>query len=156
MHGTGLSRTAFYRFFPDREAVLLDLLEEVWTVLAEARDAETAGDQVPAASVAALSQLLADNRGVLKAVSDAAASDEEVERNYQAFMRSYWIDDLTARIKDAHDRGLARSLDPQLAGEALGWMAERMVTQSLDKDPAELLDTIITIIAKCIYGPELS
>src|SRR6059058_4569756 len=30
MQATGLSRTAFYRYFPDREAVLLDLLEEVW------------------------------------------------------------------------------------------------------------------------------
>ena len=30
MEGTGLSRTAFYRYFPDRESVLVDLLEEAW------------------------------------------------------------------------------------------------------------------------------
>jgi hypothetical protein len=33
-------------------------------------------------------------------------------------------------------------------------MAERMVTHSLDRDPAEVLDTIVTIIAKTTYGPE--
>ncbi len=93
---------------------------------------------------------------MLKAVADAAASDEEVERTYLAFMHSYWIDDLTRRIKDARQRGLARNLDPELAGEALGWMAERMVTQSLDRDPDQVLDTIITVLSRCIYSPEPS
>ena len=129
MQETGLSRTAFYRFFPDREAVLIDLLEEVWTDLAEARDLDgPAEGEVGPASMARLRQLLADNRGVLKAVADAAASDEEVERTYHEFMYSYWIDDLTARIKKAQESGLAKGLDPEVAGEALGWMAERMGT----------------------------
>jgi AcrR family transcriptional regulator len=155
MQATGLSRTAFYRYFPDREAVLVDLLEEVWGALAEARDVESAGeDLATAASMAGLSQLLEDNRGVLKAIADAAPGDEDVETTYRAFMRSYWIDDLTDRIVAAQRHGLAGGLDPELAGEALGWMAERMVTQTLDRDPRQVLDTIIGIIAKTIYsGP---
>jgi TetR/AcrR family transcriptional regulator, ethionamide resistance regulator len=154
MRETGLSRTAFYRFFPDREAVLIDLLGEVWTALAEARDLEgPAEGEVTPASMAKLRELLADNRGVLRAVADAAASDEEVERTYREFMYSYWIDDLTARIKKAQESGLAEGLNPELAGEALGWMAERMGTQSLDRDPDEVLDTIITLVARCIYSP---
>jgi AcrR family transcriptional regulator len=152
MQGTGMSRTAFYRFFPDREAVLLDLLEDIWTGLAEARDAEGAGEAVSAVSIAALRGLLAENRTLLKAVADATASDEEVERSYRAFMRDYWIDDLTDRIKKAQAAGLAQGLDPELGGEALGWMAERMVTQTLDRDLDEVLDTIIAIVAKCLYS----
>ena len=62
-------------------------------------------------------------RPVLKAVADAAPGDEDVERAYRTFMHSYWIDDLTARIVDAQSHGLASGLDPELAGEALGWMA---------------------------------
>ena len=42
MEAAGLSRTAFYRYFPDREAVLVDLLEELGGALAEARDVESA------------------------------------------------------------------------------------------------------------------
>ncbi|HUJ64526.1 MAG TPA: hypothetical protein VLX59_03245, partial [Acidimicrobiales bacterium] len=103
-------------------------------------------------SVAALRELLAENRGLLKAVADATASDEEVERSYRAFMRGYWIDDLTDRIKKAQERGLAQGLDPELAGEALGWMAERMVTQTLGREPDEVLDTILAVLAKCLYS----
>ena len=153
MSATGLSRTAFYRYFPDREAVLLDLLEEVWGALADARDAELGNpDTAAASSVARLEQLLTDNRAVLKAIADAAPGDDDVERAYRAFMRSYWIDDLTARLVAAQERGLAAGLDPQLTGEALGWMAERMVTQSLDRDPRQVLDTLVAIMQKCIYS----
>ena len=144
MQATGLSRTAFYRYFPDREAVLVDLLEEVWGALAEARDVEFAGDDpVRTPSMVGLAQLLADNRGVLKAIADSAPGDEDVERAYRSFMYSYWIDDLTARVVEAQRLGMAAGLDPELTGEALGWMAERMVTQSLDRDPSEVLDTIV-------------
>jgi AcrR family transcriptional regulator len=151
MQATGLSRTAFYRYFPDREAVLVDLLEEVWGDFAEARDADP--DLADPSSLPGLAQLIADNRTVLKAVADAAPGDEDVERAYRDFMHSYWIDDLTARIVDAQSRGLAADLDPQLAGEALGWMAERLVTQSLDRDPRLVLDTILAIFAKCLFSP---
>jgi AcrR family transcriptional regulator len=153
MQATGLSRTAFYRYFPDREAVLVDLLEEVWGALAEARDVEVATEGIAsAASMAGLSELLSDNRHVLKAIADAAPGDEDVEQAYRSFMHSYWIEDLTARIVNAQEQGLAAGLDPELAGEALGWMAERLVTQSLDRDPNQVLDTIIAIVAKCIFS----
>ncbi len=156
MQATGLSRTAFYRYFPDREAVLVDLLEEVWGDFAEARDADP--ELKDPASLPGLAQLIADNRTVLKAVADAAPGDEDVERAYRAFMHSYWIDDVTARIVDAQSRGLAANLDPQLAGEALGWMMERFVTQSLDRDPRLVLDTIVAIFVKCLFSspPEAS
>jgi AcrR family transcriptional regulator len=153
MQATGLSRTAFYRYFPDREAVLVDLLEEVWGALAEARDVEVATEGIAsAASMAGLSELLSENRHVLKAIADAAPGDEDVEQAYRSFMHSYWIEDLTARIVNAQEQGLAADLDPELAGEALGWMAERLVTQSLDRDANQVLDTIITIVAKCIFS----
>jgi AcrR family transcriptional regulator len=150
MQATGLSRTAFYRYFPDREAVLVDLLREVWGEFAEARDADP--DLTRASSRPGLARLIADNRAVLKAVADAAPGDEEVERAYRAFMHDYWINDLTTRIADAQSRGLAAGLDAQVAGEALGWMAERLVTQSLDRDPRQVLDTIVAILVKCLYG----
>jgi AcrR family transcriptional regulator len=147
MKTTGLSRTAFYRYFPDREAVLVELLEEVWSALADATDNGTAADT---ASFDDLADLLADNRGVLKAIADAAPGDEDVERAYHAFMHDYWIADLGRRISVAQQRGRAAGLDPELAGEALGWMAERMVTQTLSRDPREVLGTIVAILTKCI------
>jgi AcrR family transcriptional regulator len=156
MQGTGLSRTAFYRYFPDREAVLVELLEEVWGSLAQARDEvapTSAGADASADAVGVIAELLGENRAVLKAVADAAAGDEGVEEVYRAFMHDYWIDDIAARITQAQSTGLAAGLDPQLAGEALGWMAERLVTQTLDRDPRQVFDTIIAILVKCLYTP---
>ena len=102
--------------------------------------------------MAGLSELLSENRHVLKAIADAAPGDEDVEQAYRSFMHSYWIEDLTARIVNAQEQGLAAGLDPKMAGEALGWMAERLVTQSLERDANEVLDTIISIVAKCIFS----
>jgi AcrR family transcriptional regulator len=156
MQGTGLSRTAFYRYFPDREAVLVELLEEVWGSLAQARDEvapTSAGASAARDAVGMIAELLGENRAVLKAVADAAAGDEGVEEVYRAFMHDYWIDDIAARITQAQSTGLAAGLDPQLAGEALGWMAERLVTQTLDRDPRQVFDTIIAILVKCLYTP---
>jgi hypothetical protein len=102
-----------------------------------------------------VADLLGDSRAVLKAVADAAAGDEGVEEAYRAFMHDYWIDDIATRITQAQAVGLGTGLDPQLAGEALGWMAERLVTQTLDRDPRQVFDTIISILVKCIYtGPQ--
>jgi TetR/AcrR family transcriptional regulator, ethionamide resistance regulator len=155
MSATGLSRTGFYRYFPDREAVLLDLLEEVFGELADARDAEAVGaDFDDSATMARLTEALTTNQGVLKAITDAAPGDEDLDRAYRAFMHSYWIDDITARIVEAQRHGLGAGLDPELAGEALGWMVERMVTQSLDKDPGAVLETLITIVRKCLYSDD--
>jgi AcrR family transcriptional regulator len=157
MEGTGLSRTAFYRYFPDREAVLIELLEEVWGALAQARDlvAPTTGTAASPDAIGVVADLLGDSRAVLKAVADAAAGDEGVEEVYRAFMHDYWIDDIATRITQAQAVGLGTGLDAQLAGEALGWMAERLVTQTLDRDPRQVFDTIISILVKCIYtGPQ--
>ena len=99
----------------------------------------------------ALAHVLADNRAVLKAIADAAPGDEDLERAYLEFMQAYWIEDLVARIVDAQAEGLAAGLDPELAGAAFGWMAERMITQTLDHDPRQVLDTIIAILSTCIY-----
>ena len=45
--------------------------------------------------------------GILK-TDQPPPSDEEVERSYRAFMRGYWIDDLTDRVKKAQARGLGQ------------------------------------------------
>jgi hypothetical protein len=87
---------------------------------------------------------------VLKAAADAAPGDEDIERAYREFLHDYWIGDLTGRIADAQRRGMAAGLDPELVGEALGWMAERMVTQALGRDPRQVLDTLVAIVTRCI------
>jgi AcrR family transcriptional regulator len=156
MEPTGFGRTAFYRYFPDREAVLIELLEELWDELVQARDSAGYGASGPVPAddkaVSRLHELVAGNRGLFKAIADAAGGDDDVERAYRSLMHDYWIRDLRALITDAQAHGLATEFDPEPTAEALGWMAERFIIQSADRDPASVVDTITAIAAKCIYG----
>jgi TetR/AcrR family transcriptional regulator, ethionamide resistance regulator len=156
MAATGYGRTAFYRYFPDREAVLIELLEELWEELEQTSDILRVPTESAGASdrdaMSRLRSLLGDNSSLLKAIADAASGDEDVEEAYRALMREYWIRDLVGRVAEAQALGFAADLDPELTGEALAWMAERFVTQSLDRDPQEVLRTIVAIVAKCLYG----
>jgi AcrR family transcriptional regulator len=156
MSATGFGRTAFYRYFPDREAVLIELLEDLWEDLRQARDAAGFGASGSVATdenaLGRLQGFVAENRTLFKAIADAAGGDADVEEAYRALMHDYWIRDLLALLTEAHERGTAIDLDPELAAEALGWMAERFVTQSLDRDPEVVIATIVAIGAKCISG----
>jgi AcrR family transcriptional regulator len=158
MKPTGFGRTAFYRYFPDREAVLIELLQELSDELVEARDEAGFGARATGLgtmddkALLRLSDLVAGNRALLKAISDAAGGDDDLEAAYRGLMHDYWIRDLLALVGDAQSHGFATDLDPETTAEALGWMVERFVTQSVDRDPRLVIDTIATIIGRCIFG----
>jgi AcrR family transcriptional regulator len=160
MKPTGFGRTGFYRYFPDREAVVIELLAELWDELQQARDAAGYGSSgsgtFDETGVARVNELVAGNRVLFKAIADAAGGDDDVERAYRSLMHDYWIRDILAFVTDAQAHGLAKGFDPELAAEALGWMAERFVTQSIHHDPQAVVQTIVTIIAKCIYSQTAS
>jgi AcrR family transcriptional regulator len=158
MKPTGFGRTAFYRYFPDREAVLIELLQELSDELVEARDEAGFGARgaefgtFDDKAVLRLYDLVASNRALLKAISDAAGGDDDLEAAYRGLMHDYWIHDLLVLVAEAQSHGFATDLDPETTAEALGWMVERFVTQSVDRDPRLVVDTITTIVGRCIFG----
>jgi AcrR family transcriptional regulator len=162
MKPTGFGRTAFYRYFPDREAVLFELLEELWGELRLEGDAAGFGASASglgtfdAEAIGRLYGLVAKNRALFKAIEDAAGGDAEIELAYRTLMRDYWIHDLQARVIDAQAHGFAVGLDPEVTAEALGWMVERFVEETGDRDPRLVVDTIVTIVARCVYGPSFT
>jgi AcrR family transcriptional regulator len=162
MKPTGLGRTAFYRYFPDRESVLIELLDELWAELQEAKDAAGFGARATEfgsfddEAVVRFYDLMAKNRALLKAIADAAGGDDDLEESYRRLMHEYWIHDLAARVTDAQAHGFGTELDPELIAEALGWMVERFVTETLDRDPRVVVDTIVTIVARCVFGPSFA
>ena len=158
MKPTGFGRTAFYRYFPDREAVLIELLQELSDELVEARDEAGFGARatefgtIDDKALLRLYDLVAGNRALLKAISDAAGGDDDLEAAYRGLMHDYWIHDLLVLVAEAQSHGFATDLDPETTAEALGWMVERFVTQSVDRDPRLVVDTIATIVSRCIFG----
>ncbi len=126
MAAAGLTRTAFYRYFPDLEALLLAGLTEIRAELAraaavwleaDATDADTALD--PAAT--GLAEVYQRHGRMLLAFAEAAAAGGEV--------RAAWHDTVEAFVEPVR-----RRLDDLAGGErphsgetarALVWMIER-------------------------------
>jgi AcrR family transcriptional regulator len=152
MAGAGLTRTAFYRYFPDLESVLQRLLDE-------ARDDLTmqAGGWLEGGAGAEAEALAAALKGFVaayarhartfRAVMDAAAFDEDVEAAYHEMVHGF-IDAVAARI----DHGDPDA--PSTAG-ALVWMTERYLAETLGRDPAadpgSVAATLVLIWQRALY-----
>jgi AcrR family transcriptional regulator len=159
MAGTGLTRTAFYRYFPDLETLLQRLL-------AEAREELTlsaggwlggTGDDAPLALAETVTDFVAayGRQGrVLRAVMDAAAGDSDIEAAYHDLVYGF-IDAVTARIEADQATGLCRGLDPRATAEALVWMTERYLAETLGRDghadPGVIGRTLVAIWQRALY-----
>ena len=133
MAETGLSRTAFYRFFPDLEAVLLrwfaELVEEIagsaelWNE--EAADPATGLDE----TVIGLARLFRDHGGVLLACSNPG-SGPEMEQAWERFVEGR-VEVATARIEGLQARGICDVKDARQTARALMYMTEGYLLRTL-------------------------
>jgi TetR/AcrR family transcriptional regulator, ethionamide resistance regulator len=165
MAATTQSRTAFYRFFPDRNALVIrllyDLAEELWTMSA----VWLSGDGDPLVegreSIERLVDVYQAHGPLLGAIHEAAALDDEVERVYQDLARRF-VDATAARIERDARAGRAIPLpDAREAASALVWMSERYLAAVFARpglagpEARELaVATLFTIWMRTIYGTD--
>jgi TetR/AcrR family transcriptional regulator, ethionamide resistance regulator len=167
MAATTQSRTAFYRFFPDRNALvvrlLYDLAEELWTMsavwLAGSGDPLVEGRQ----SIERLVDVYQTHGPLLGAIHEAAALDDEVERVYQDLARRF-VDATAARIE--RDSGAGRTIqlpDVREVATALVWMSERYLAATFarpglaGREARELaVETLYTIWMRTLYGTDVA
>jgi hypothetical protein len=66
-----------------------------------------------------------------------------------------FVDAVTVRIRADQDAGLSAGLDPRPTAEALVWMAERYLSETLgrdgDTDPAVVGATLVAIWQRTLY-----
>jgi TetR/AcrR family transcriptional regulator, ethionamide resistance regulator len=167
MAATTQSRTAFYRFFPDRNALvvrlLYDLAEELWTMsavwLAGSGDPLVAGRQ----SIERLVDVYQAHGPLLGAIHEAAALDDEVERVYQDLARRF-VDATAARIeRDSSAGRTVRLPDAREVATALVWMSERYLAATFARpglagpETRELaVATLYTIWMRTLYGTDVA
>src|SRR5919198_279769 len=91
MAAAGQSRTAFYRHFKDRQDLVIRLLSDTAAELFETASSWLAGHGDPLIegheATARLVDAWAEHGPVLRALSEAASHDDEVERVYQGLMQ---------------------------------------------------------------------
>ena len=157
----GISRTAFYFYFRDKRELLLRLTEDVVDDLYRQGDIWFSGDREPDDELRrALSNIAAiyrENGAVLRAIVQAAATDDEVAAFWHALVDRF-VEATQARIEELQRTGAAAVVeDPRAAAFVLCWMIERAFNQQLvlgQPLPEEaLVDALTGIFLRAVYGP---
>jgi TetR/AcrR family transcriptional regulator, ethionamide resistance regulator len=156
----GISRTAFYFYFRDKRELLLRLTEDVTDELYRQAGIWYSGGDDPPAEVAEalrnISDLYTEHGAVLRAIVQAAATDDEVAVFWHAVVDRF-ADATARRIEDLRRDGRAPGdIDPRATGFALCWMIERSFNQQLvqgEPIPAQdLLDALTGIFLRAVYA----
>jgi AcrR family transcriptional regulator len=160
--GAGISRPAFYFYFPSKDAVVLTLVDRVVEEATNAKD-RAINERVddPASGVRESIQIFYDmlgaHRAVIRAVVELSATNAEA-RELHAKITEGWVASVTERIEDERRRGAAkRGLPARELATALVQMNERvMLAVFSEETPAvsedKLVDVLCEIWLGTIYG----
>ena len=159
MSGTGSSRSAFYQYFTDlhdlMEALLRGMEDDIFAAATPWLQGE--GDPIPLLreSLAGLVQICYQRGPILRAVSDAASSDESLERTWAAFLKNF--DDAVAqRIEQQQATGLVPEFDAYPVAVALNRMDASLMIQQFGRrprgNPDAVLESITRIWISTLYG----
>jgi AcrR family transcriptional regulator len=160
MSRTGLSRPSFYEYFRDRNHLVIKLTERLDARNLAIGDRWLHGQE----SVDDLRQTMRElvelyvARGYLmRALSDAATNDRQVETSYRRIIESI-IDGVAQRIRGDAARGRValNGIDPHNVATALILMNERYLNEELGRqpqaDPKVVADTLAAIWLRVLYG----
>jgi AcrR family transcriptional regulator len=157
----GISRTAFYFYFRDKRELLLRLTEDVTDELYRQGDIWFSGEGEPSAEVgealANIGRLYREHGAVLRAIVQAAATDDEMAVFWHAVVDRF-VDATARRIVELQSSGTAAAgLDARATAFALCWMIERSFNQQLVLgEPIahhDLVDALAAIFVRAVYAP---
>jgi TetR/AcrR family transcriptional regulator, ethionamide resistance regulator len=117
MADTGLSRPSFYVYFRDRHALVLRLLGEIASELFETADIWLKGGDLRA-SLEGVVSVYANHGPVLRAISDGAVDDPDVEHAYNQLVQRF-IDATAAHIRAEQRSGRADGMRTKRTAAAL-------------------------------------
>jgi TetR/AcrR family transcriptional regulator, ethionamide resistance regulator len=133
MRRTGLSRPSFYVYFKDRHELVLRVVEhlqsEILSVANRWYESLGGGPAVLRQALEGVVSVYGSHGLVLRALSDAAADDREVEEAYDAFVQSF-VDVTAKHIEAEVTAGHIAAIDPGETAKALVWMSERYLYHS--------------------------
>jgi len=151
MAASGLTRTAFYRYFPDLESVLLALLASVRTEIADAANRwlllETDPDAGILEAATGLAQVWSRHRFLLLAFSDAATSGSRIQGAWHELIESF-LGPVERRFADLTQRGRTSLAHPAETARALVWMNERYLFETFARDRDVTIEVAAATLAE--------
>jgi AcrR family transcriptional regulator len=159
--GAAISRSAFYFYFPSKQAVLLELLDRMVAEVDERLAlVGTPGDD-PAAwwrsSIGVFVDVFGAHRAVTVTLAEAQATIPEVRAEWGR-RSARWVELTAATIVAERRKGRAREIvDARATSAALNAMNERVIVAALSgEQPAvatpDVLDVLTDIWCTTIYG----
>ena len=151
MRQTDLKRPAFYVHFRDRHDLALRVVEEVVAELSDMTDRWLTSDEPRTGLRSALEGIAGvylRHGPVLRAISDAAGTDERVEAMYHGIVHKF-IDATASHIRQQQFAGqIPADLDSNETGRALIWLNERYFTAALGGHPQTEADKVIDVLER--------
>jgi AcrR family transcriptional regulator len=137
---SGIARSTFYRYFPDKSSLLIQVAEVATSEQLSAGvgwlDSEAASRDEMAEAFAVLVASHREHASVVRALNEVAGYDEDVARFWRERIESS-AQRLRSFIEDGQAAGAVNpALDPETTSELLAWGVERLVTQHVLSRPA--------------------
>jgi len=161
MASTDVSRSAFYQYFNDLREVmktLLDMLQDEIFVAAKPWLVST-GDPVALMqeSLAGLARVSHERGPFLRAVTDAATTDERIEKDWRRFLEGF-DDAATARIEADQAQGLIADFEARPVAIALNRLDAYALIQAFGQHPRSRPEPVREALARIwistLYGAE--
>jgi AcrR family transcriptional regulator len=153
---SGLSRTAFYFYFPGKEQALMSAATEITAELYERADTWWHGEGPPEelvrAALQGILQVYVEHAALLRAAVELTSYSQEFEDFYKGLLDRF-VRATADHLRREQQAGLLRPLDCDVVAEELVWMAERCnhVLIKQGRSPEELVDAMTGIWVHALY-----
>ena len=155
----GASRSVFYQYFADRHDLMDVLLSEMRDDILDAAKPWFEGDGDPASllreSLSGLVKICYQRGPILRAVADASASDETLEKNWAKFLARF-DDAVAARIAQHQAAGLIPSFATRPVAVALNRLDASLLIEEFGRRPRgnqeQVLEALVRIWISTLYG----
>jgi TetR/AcrR family transcriptional regulator, ethionamide resistance regulator len=153
----GLSRTAFYFYYPDKNEVLKEAADaaaaEVYAEADRWWHGQGPPEQLVREALEGITAVYGDHADILRAAVEATTYDAEFRAFYESLIRRF-VAATAEHLRREQDAGRLRALDPDPVAEALVWMAERCNYALLvmeGRPAAEVVDSLTVIWIHALY-----
>ncbi len=152
MRAAGLGRTIFYRHFDDLGDLLIRVSQEAIEELYQAQpplEEVTPGDEIAAIrrALEPASEVYRRHGPLLRAVAEAARSDEELARGHAAMRRRFT--ELNRRyLSEAQERGAAPLADVGETAEAMTVMNDAYLLDAFGREPRITIEVAVQTLSE--------
>lgn len=154
----GLSRTAFYFYFPGKSQVLMAVVEEVaeqmYNEAARWWQGEGPPEQLMRMALQGIVDVFQRYSAILRTSHEVTTYDPEFAAFYNDRVMDRFVSATAEQLRRDDRKGRLRPMDPDAVAEVLVWMVEgcnNMLIGALGRPPEQIVEAFTTIWVHALY-----